>query len=66
MPIALVPVAWLHPTEPWPLMGFVMLAFWLLVLGAVLWFVRRWNPNQSEPDEAARAREDRDDEAARS
>ena len=39
----LPPFAWLHPVEPWPLMGFVMIAFWLLVLAAVLWFVRtRW------------------------
>ena len=34
------PYAWLHPAEPWPLVGIAMILFWLLVLAGVLWYVR--------------------------
>ena len=37
---ATIPVAWLHPTEPWPWTGLAMVAFWLLVIAGVFWFVR--------------------------
>ena len=33
-------LAWLHPAEPWPLVGVGMIVFWLLVIAGVLWFVR--------------------------
>ena len=43
-------LAWLHPVEPWPLMGFVMIAFWLLVLAVLFWFVRtRWPKDPDDP-----------------
>lgn len=48
-----LPIAWLHPAEPWPLVGIAMIVFWLLVLAAVLWYVRtRWPKDPGGPTSA--------------
>ena len=42
--------AWLHPAEPWPLVGLGMIVFWLLVIAGVVWLVRtKWPKGPEGP-----------------